>query len=128
MDRAMDAMGIGRGIGGRTQGYGVDAVNSQSVAADASAGGAAGAAAASAAGANDGPSTGGSFAIGGRVGFNEGTLDPAKEKQIKQMIKMGADVDTISAITGATPEQIQQIQQTPRIKNANGGLNYLMGY
>ena len=76
MDRAMDAMGIGRGIGGRTQGYGVDAVNSQSVAADASAGGDAGAAAASAAGANDGPGTGGSFAQGGivnRTGFKFGT-------------------------------------------------------
>jgi hypothetical protein len=90
VDRAMDAMGIGRGIGGRTQGYGVDsiagmtsgpthgvdAVNSQSVAADASAGGAAGAAAASAAGANDGPGTGGSFATGGivnRTGFKFGT-------------------------------------------------------
>jgi hypothetical protein len=56
------------------------------------------------------------------------TLDPAKEKQVKQMIKMGADVDTISAITGATPEQIQQLQQTPRTKNSQGGLNYLMGY
>ena len=67
------------------------------------------------------------YESGGRVGFNEGTLDPAKEKQIKQMIKMGADVDTISAITGATPEQIQQVQQTPRIKNSQGGLNYLMG-
>ena len=79
--RAMDAMGIGRGPGGRTQGYGVDSVagmasgpthgvddvNSQSVGADASAGGAAGAAAASAAGANDGPGTGGSFAQGGIV-------------------------------------------------------------
>jgi hypothetical protein len=140
--RGMDAMGIGRGIGGRTEGYGVDSmagmtsgpthgvddVNPQSVGADASAGGAAGAAAASAAGANDGPGTGGSFAQGGRVNFNQGTLDPAKQKQIKQMIKMGADVDTISAITGATPEQIQQIQQTPRTKNADGGLNYLLGF
>ena len=89
-ERAMDAMGIGRGIGGRTEGYGVDSmagmtsgpthgvddVNSQSVGADASAGGAAGAAAASAAGANDGPGTGGSFAQGGivnRTGFKFGT-------------------------------------------------------
>ena len=153
-ERAMDAMGIGRGPGGRTEGYGIDAVNPMSmsmssedstsvssgsthgvdsvnegsVSADASAGGAAGAAAASAAGANDGPGTGGSFAQGGRVNFNQGTLDPAKEKQVKQMIKMGADVDTISAITGATPEQIQQLQQTPRTKNSQGGLNYLMGY
>ena len=86
--RAMDAFGIGRGPGGRTQGYGVDsiagmvsgptfgvdAVNSQSVGADASAGGAAGAAAASAAGANDGPDTGGSFAQGGRVGYSTGSI------------------------------------------------------
>ena len=79
------------------------------------------------------------FAVGGRVGFNEGTLDPAKEKQIKQMIKMGADTDTISTITGATPQQIQQIkntQQNKRVgfrvgtpkKNAQGGLNYLLGF
>ena len=86
--RAMDAFGIGRGPGGRTQGYGVDsiagmvsgptfgvdAVNSQSVGADASAGGDAGAAAASAAGANDGPGTGGSFAQGGRVGYSTGSI------------------------------------------------------
>jgi hypothetical protein len=31
MDRAMDAMGIGRGPGGRTEGFGVDSVNAQSV-------------------------------------------------------------------------------------------------
>jgi hypothetical protein len=89
-EKAMDAMGIGRGPGGRTEGYGVDSVagmasgpthgvddvNSQSVGADASAGGDAGAAAASAAGANDGPDTGGSFAQGGivnRTGFKFGT-------------------------------------------------------
>jgi hypothetical protein len=89
-EQAMDAMGIGRGPGGRTEGYGVDSVagmasgpthgvddvNSQSVGADASAGGDAGAAAASAAGANDGPDTGGSFAQGGivnRTGFKFGT-------------------------------------------------------
>ena len=60
------------------------------------------------------------FAVGGRVGFNEGTLDPAKEKQIKQMIKMGADTDTISTITGATPQQIQNIQQNKRVDYAYG--------
>jgi hypothetical protein len=83
--RGMDAMGIGRGPGGRTEGYGVDSVagmasgpthgvddvNEGSVAADASAGGDAGAAAASAAGSNDGPG-GGTFAQGGRVGFMDG--------------------------------------------------------
>jgi hypothetical protein len=84
---ALNAMGIGGGYGGKSSGYGVDSVagmasgpthgvddvNSQSVGADASAGGAAGAAAASAAGANDGPDTGGSFAKGGRVGFSNGS-------------------------------------------------------
>jgi len=89
MQMVMDAVKsiTGGGYGGRSSGYGVDSVagmasgpthgvdsvNSQSVGADASAGGAAGAAAASAAGANDGPGTGGSFAKGGRVGFAEGT-------------------------------------------------------
>ena len=101
VERAMDAMGIGRGPGGRTEGYGIDAVNPMSmsmssedstsvssdsthgvdsvnegsVSADASAGGAAGAAAASAAGSNDGPG-GGTFAQGGivnRTGFKFGT-------------------------------------------------------
>ena len=120
-ERAMDAMGIGRGIGGRTQGYGIDAVNEASVAPDASAGGAAGAAAASAAGANDGPGTGGSFAQGGRVGYAEGNIDPTKEKQIKQMLKMGADESTIASITGATPQQIQFVQQQQKEKKATGG-------
>jgi hypothetical protein len=100
-EKAMDAMGIGRGPGGRTEGYGVDSVagmtsgpthgvddvNSQSVGADASAGGAAGAAAASAAGANDGPDTGGSFAQGGRVNFNQGTLDPGKLQKKNKLSK-----------------------------------------
>jgi len=89
--RAMDAFGIGRGPGGRTAGFGVDsiagiasgpthgvdAVNSQSVGADASAGGAAGAAAASAAGANDGPA-GGTFAQGGRVEMASGGITALK--------------------------------------------------
>ena len=81
----MDAMGIGRGPGGRTEGYGVDAVNAQSVAdqgvavgdmggeGGAAAGGDAGAAAASAAGSNDGPG-GGTFAQGGKVGLNKGGI------------------------------------------------------
>ena len=64
--RLADALGIGR-YGGKKTGFGVDDVNEDSVAPDASAGGAAGAAAASAAGANDDASTGGPFAEGGRV-------------------------------------------------------------
>ena len=107
--RAMDAMGIGRGPGGRTQGYGVDSVagmasgpthgvddvNSQSVGADASAGGAAGAAAASAAGANDGPGTGGSFAQGGRVEMASGGIAALKALLnffAKQKGKKGSDM------------------------------------
>ena len=61
------------------------------------------------------------FANGGRVGFAEGNIDPTKEKQIKQMLKMGADESTIASITGATPQQIQFVQQQQKEKKAIGG-------
>ena len=75
---------------------------------------------------------------GGRVGYAEGNIDPTKEKQIKQMLKMGADESTIASITGATPQQIQFVQQQQKekkatggrvgySKNARGGVAYLMG-
>ena len=71
------------------------------------------------------------FAIGGRVGYSEGTpeMDPKKLKQVQQMIKMGADVSTISSITGLSEAQINQIQksQVKRPMNASGGVAYLMG-
>lgn len=86
MDNIADALGIGR-YGGRTTGFGIDDVNEDSVAADASAGGEAGAAAASAAGANDGPDTGGSFATGGRVGYSAGGIIKALQTMYK-----GADI------------------------------------
>ena len=58
---------------------------------------------------------------GGRVGYAEGNIDPTKEKQIKQMLKMGADESTIASITGATPQQIQFVQQQQKEKKATGG-------
>jgi len=61
------------------------------------------------------------FATGGRVGYAEGNIDPTKEKQIKQMLKMGADESTIASITGATPQQIQFVQQQQKEKKAIGG-------
>jgi len=61
------------------------------------------------------------FATGGRVGYAEGNIDPTKEKQIKQMLKMGADESTIASITGATPQQIQFVQQQQKEKKATGG-------
>jgi len=51
----------------------------------------------------------------------EGNIDPTKEKQIKQMLKMGADESTIASITGATPQQIQFVQQQQKEKKATGG-------
>ena len=85
-ERAMDAMGIGRGPGGRTEGYGVDSVNAQSVSDEgtvdanegfgnqggddgpAGPGGAAG-------GGSDGADANDGFAKGGRVGFSNGSSD-----------------------------------------------------
>ena len=76
-------------------------------------------------------------ATGGRVGYSEGTIDPAKVKQIKQMLKMGADLDTITSITGVTSQQVQLVQQQKENKATGGrvgymgggsqGLDYLMG-
>jgi hypothetical protein len=48
------------------------------------------------------------FAIGGRVNFQKGT-DPKKTKMILDMLRRGADIDTISTITGATIEEINNI-------------------
>jgi len=107
--RAMDAFGIGRGPGGRTAGFGVDSmagmasgptfgvddVNSQSVGADASAGGEAGAAAASAAGANDGPGTRQLLNKGGRVEMASGGIAALKALLnffAKQKGKKGSDM------------------------------------
>ena len=65
---------------------------------------------------------------GGRIGYDEGTKPSAEEntpsqeiinrqiQQIKQMSKMGSDVDTIKQITGASDGLIKQI-----LGQANGG-------
>ena len=69
-------------------------------------------------------------AEGGRIGYEEGTpemgmIDPNKAKQVKQMIGMGADVDTISSITGLTKEQIEFLM---RENKAYGGrMGFAMG-
>jgi hypothetical protein len=67
-------------------------------------------------------------ANGGRIGYAEGTKPSAEEntpsqeiinrqiQQIKQMGKMGSDVDTIKQITGASDGLIKQI-----LGQANGG-------
>jgi len=64
------------------------------------------------------------FAKGGRVGYSEGTpemgmIDPKKVKQAQTMIKMGADVSTISSITGLSEAQVNQVQQS--MGKAKGG-------
>ena len=68
---------------------------------------------------------------GGRIGYEKGTpemgmIDPKKVKQAQTMIKMGADVSTISSITGLSEAQVNQIQQTQG--KANGGrIGYAYG-
>ena len=53
------------------------------------------------------------FQKGGRAGFKEGT-NPQKTKMILDMLRRGADVDTISTITGATVEEINNIAMTAK--------------
>ena len=70
------------------------------------------------------------FSKGGRVGYSEGTpemgmIDPKKVKQAQTMIKMGADVSTISSITGLSEAQVNQVQQS--MGKAKGGRVGLKG-
>jgi hypothetical protein len=51
--------------------------------------------------------------ITSREGLKEGT-DPKKTKMILDMLRRGADVDTISTITGATVEEINNIAKTAK--------------
>jgi hypothetical protein len=94
MDRAMDAMGIGRGIGGRTQGYGVDSVNAQSVSDEGTVD------------ANEG------F---GNQGGDDGPAGPGGAA--------GGGSDGADANDGFAQGGIVK-----RTKNADGGLNYLLGF
>ena len=74
------------------------------------------------------------FAKGGRVGYADGTKPSAAENtpsqeiinrmiaQIKHMSKMGADVDTIKSVVGASDQMIKDV-----LGKQSGGLAYLMG-
>mgnify|MGYP003109561277 CR=1 FL=1 len=81
-------------------------------------------------------------AMGGRIGFADGTKPSAEEntpsqeiinkqiKQIQQMSNMGADIDTIKTITGASDELISMYfgkAMGGRISRAEGGLMDLGG-
>ena len=52
--------------------------------------------------------------LGARQGFEAGTIDPKKATMALDMLKRGMDVDTISAITDLTTEQINQLSQTAK--------------
>jgi hypothetical protein len=79
------------------------------------------------------------FAIGGRVGYSDGTKPSAEENtpsqaiinrmmaQIKQMSKMGADIDTIKTITGASDQMIKDVLGKAFGGSMSNGLDYLMG-
>jgi hypothetical protein len=80
-----------------------------------------------------------SFATGGRVGYSDGTKPSAEENtpsqeiinrmmaQIKQMSKMGADIDTIKTITGASDQMIKDVLGKASGGSMSTGLDYLMG-
>jgi hypothetical protein len=79
------------------------------------------------------------FANGGRVGYSDGTKPSAEENtpsqeiinrmmaQIKQMSKMGADIDTIKTITGASDQMIKDVLGKASGGSMSTGLDYLMG-
>jgi hypothetical protein len=79
------------------------------------------------------------FATGGRVGYSDGTKPSAEENtpsqeiinrmmaQIKQMSKMGADIDTIKTITGASDQMIKDVLGKASGGSMSTGLDYLMG-
>jgi hypothetical protein len=79
------------------------------------------------------------FAKGGRVGYSDGTKPSAEENtpsqaiinrmmaQIKQMSKMGADIDTIKTITGASDQMIKDVLGKASGGSMSNGLDYLMG-
>jgi hypothetical protein len=47
--------------------------------------------------------------------------------QIKQMSKMGADIDTIKTITGASDQMIKDVLGKASGGSMSTGLDYLMG-
>jgi hypothetical protein len=79
------------------------------------------------------------FAVGGRVGYSDGTKPSAEENtpsqaiinrmmtQIKQMSKMGADIDTIKTITGASDQMIKDVLGKASGGSMSKGLDYLTG-
>jgi hypothetical protein len=79
------------------------------------------------------------FATGGRVGYSDGTKPSAEENtpsqeiinrmmaQIKQMSKMGADIDTIKTITGASDQMIKDVLGKASGGSMSKGLDYLTG-
>jgi hypothetical protein len=77
---------------------------------------------------------------GGRVGYSDGTKPSAEENtpsqaiinrmiaQIKQMSKMGSDIDTIKEITGASDQMIKDVLGKAFGGSVSKGLDYLIGY
>ncbi len=62
-------------------------------------------------------------AQGGRIGYQEAgsVLSAQQIAQIKQMAGMGSDTSTISSITGATVDQINNVLNPPVDSQAHGG-------
>ena len=134
-ERAMDAMGIGRGPGGRTEGYGVDSVNAQSVSeegtVDANEGfGNQGGDSGSGPGGADagtGP-CGCSYATGGRVGFSNGSSGQDYWITVQEMYdNAGGEAGTGLGLIDFANKYFPKMANGGRVFYLQGGLASLLG-
>jgi hypothetical protein len=118
-ERAMDAMGIGRGPGGRTEGYGVDSVNAQSVSEEGTGPG----------GADAGTGPGGcGFATGGRVGFSNGSSGQDYWITVQEMYdNAGGEAGTGLGLIDFANKYFPKMADGGRVFYLQGGLASLLG-
>jgi hypothetical protein len=134
-ERAMDAMGIGRGPGGRTEGYGVDSVNAQSVTdegtvdANEGFGNQGGDSGSGPGGADAGTGPGGcSYATGGRVGFSNGSSGQDYWITVQEMYdNAGGEAGTGLGLIDFANKYFPKMADGGRVFYLQGGLASLLG-
>jgi hypothetical protein len=134
-ERAMDAMGIGRGPGGRTEGYGVDSVNAQSVSEEGTVdanegfGNQGGDSGSGPGGADAGTGPGGcSYATGGRVGFSNGSSGQDYWITVQEMYdNAGGEAGTGLGLIDFANKYFPKMANGGRVFYLQGGLASLLG-
>ena len=134
-ERAMDAMGIGRGPGGRTEGYGVDSVNAQSVSEEGTVdanegfGNQGGDSGSGPGGADAGTGPGGcSYATGGRVGFSNGSSGQDYWITVQEMYdNAGGEAGTGLGLIDFANKYFHKMANGGRVFYLQGGLASLLG-